>query len=276
MSVLTTLCATLCFWSASSDPQATFQSQAVTGQPSGPYAFNAQAVNPILTHHGDVLIAPVERYVQGARPNEQWWNPAFFGTTAAELERQEQEWESPFLSAYYQFVNGGGHEGIAITFTINEAPACLLETEVIVLLGSLLATPGLAQKNLPDALKAWHEYGHCLFHARAPSWGVERDIRADTRYPIELFADAYAIAKLWQLSGIDATPTLIAQRERGYAYTGDATHWTAPALPTWQAYLVGNVNPQTAPSELEDTLMRWVTGHDWVAIRNAQTTDVQQ
>lgn len=236
--------------------------------PAAPYS---EALNnrPLLSLHDDVYLAPLERYIEGKQSNSLWWNPSFFGYSLEEMQDKEQQWASPFLQAYYQFVTNGGQEGIAVTFQLGHTPACLLETDNISYLDQLLTTPSLANEDIGKALIAWHEYGHCLFHARHQQGAISRLLSADDRYTMELFADAYALTQLSQWHGIDASEYLISKRDRWRSFSGELSHWTSPALAQWQVHLDAYQTPgvRVAPA-LEASLLNWVTEHDWVSIRN--------
>ena len=167
-------------------------------------------------------------------------------------------------------MTAGGHNGIAITFTMPEGqPACLLEAEIIEWLGKLVTMNSLPANQIDDATAAWHEYGHCVYHAQQPEQVVSYRMTDASRYQLELFADAFAMSQLWRQHQYDITDRLTQQRDRAMAYAGDATHWTSPALPAWRTYLADAATRPTTDAELEATLRHWVNTHDWVAIRDA-------
>lgn len=263
LSILSSLCSTLCFWAAPDDTQIRASAPDV-----GAYHASV-ARRPVLSLDARVLLAPVERYTQSiAQDAPPWWNPAYFGRDRTGMARLEHEWQSPLLSAYHQFVAGGGENGMAITFQIDGQPACLLESRVLERLDTLIARPLAGWVEHLEMFLAWHEYGHCAYHAmrgHQKRAATRPALDAQERYRIELFADAFALTQLWERHNLDAAAMITSRRERGMALNRDVTHWTVPAVTSWREYLArgGDDHPI-------ETLYEWVTTHDWIAIRDEE------
>ncbi|RCV93661.1 hypothetical protein DU506_00460 [Vreelandella rituensis] len=204
-----------------------------------------------------------------------WWNARAFGLSDAAMRDRERDWQSPLLGAYHGYVAGGGQEGIAVTLRVNGHAVCLLESAVMDTLDRLLEAPASQAINHSEKLVAWHEYGHCLYDALANAQGQRPPqslgVATDDRYPVELFADAYALTSLWQHHRLDALNLLIDTRNRGLTLRGDTTHWTVPALTAWRDHLARGDDPRP-----EATLYHWVTTHDWLALRDAQLQERRQ
>jgi len=263
LSVLTTLCGAICFWTA---PQETQTSAPPSASSATPY-HDSVVDRPILQLDTNILLAPVERYTGRMDSRSSWWNPRFFGKSAAQMADMEQDWKSPLLAAYHQFVAGGGENGMAITFQVNGQPACLLEAEVLSDLDRLITHPAGDDNHLKMFL-AWHEYGHCVYHAKRGGQvqaATRPDMESQERYRIELFADAFAMTQMWDRHRLDALEMIVERRERGLILNSDSTHWTVPGVTSWREYLGrgGDDHPI-------ETLYTWVVEHDWVSIRDGE------
>lgn len=223
----------------------------------------------ILNYRDHVLLAPVERYIQSEN-EEPWWNPSYFGLGDTELAAHEDDWSSPFLNAYHQYMTGGGNEGIAITYAMPPTgqAACLLERNVIHRLSQAVDSPRIEIPDVDETLTAWHEYGHCLYHALSGSSDTGLRIDDDSRYPLELFADAYALTQLWHTHRYDVAERLLDQRDRGLLL-GDTAHWTRPGIEQWYEFLSHPDNQTLSMADLEVSLTNWVNQHPWVSIRDA-------
>lgn len=265
LSLLTVLCGTLCFWTAPASSENEPQAAPSAATSTIPYQ-DAIGSRPILQLDHGVLLAPVERYTGRETSPSPWWNPAYFRRSAPEMVALEQAWRSPLLAAYHQFVASGGENGIAITYQIDGKPACLLENEVLNLLDHLVTHPASSANHMRIFI-AWHEYGHCVYHAmrtRGGSPATTPSMDSQERYRIELFADAYALTQMWAHHNLDAAEMIMQRREIGLKLNGDITHWTVPGLVSWREFLA------QGGEEPIETLYSWVTGHDWVAIRDAE------